>query len=63
MRPVRTALAALALLALPGCGVDDEEALRDLDQLSKHVLATGGEVVDSLEEAGLEVESAVGQGD
>ena len=63
MRPVRTALAALALLALPGCGVDDEEALRDLDQLSEQVMDTGGEVVESLKEAGLEVESAVGQGD
>ena len=63
MRPVRAALAALALLALPGCGVDDEEALRDLDQLSEQVMTTGGEVVESLEEAGLEVESAVGQGD
>ena len=55
--------AALALLALPGCGVDDEEAMRDLDQLSEQVMATGGEVVESLEDAGLEVESAVGQGD
>ena len=63
MRPVRAALAALALLALPGCGIDDEEAMRDLDQLAEQVMATGGEVVESLEEAGLEVESAVGQGD
>ena len=63
MRPGQTALVALALLALPGCGVDDDEALRDLDQLSEQVMATGGEVVESLEEAGLEVESAVGQGD
>ena len=63
MRPVRAALAALALLALPGCGVDDEEAMRDLDRLAEQVMATGGEVVESLEEAGLEVERAVGQGD
>ncbi|WP_341243189.1 hypothetical protein, partial [uncultured Nocardioides sp.] len=63
MRPVRTALVALALLALPGCGVDDEEAMRDLDQLAEQVMATGGEVVENLEEAGLEVESAVGQED
>lgn len=63
MRPVQTALAGLVLLALAGCGVDDEEAMRDLDQLSEQVMATGGEVVDALEEAGLEVESAVGQGD
>ena len=63
MRPVRTALVALALLALPGCGVDDEEAMRDLDQLAEQVMTTGGEVVENLEEAGLEVESAVGQGD
>lgn len=63
MRHVQAALAALALLALPGCGIDDEEAMRDLDQLAEQVMATGGEVVESLEEAGLEVESAVGQGD
>ena len=63
MRAAQAALAALVLLALPGCGVDDEEAMSDLDQLSEQLLATGGEVVEALEGAGLEVESAVGQGD
>ncbi|GHJ58669.1 hypothetical protein NOK12_11870 [Nocardioides sp. OK12] len=58
-----TAIAALVLLAGSACGIDDEEALDDLEQLSGQVLTTGGEVVDALEEAGLEVESAVGQGD
>ena len=51
MRAVQAALAALALLALPGCGVDDEEAMSDLDQLSEQLLATGGEVVDEREAA------------
>ncbi|MBM7507682.1 hypothetical protein JOE61_001496 [Nocardioides salarius] len=61
----RAALAAVALLAVavPGCGVDDEDAMGNLEQLSEQVLATAGEVVETLEEAGLEVESAVGQGD
>ena len=63
MRRLQTALTALALLALPGCGVDDGEAMSDLDQLSEQLLATGGEVVEALEGAGLEVESAAGQGD
>lgn len=68
----RLALVALgvALTALAGCGEDpaadevtQEAALAELEALADDVMSTGGEVVDTLEAAGLEVARAGGKGD
>ena len=62
-RPRLLAGLAALLLATSACGVDDEEALGDLDRLAEDVMATGEEIVDGLEEAGVEVDRARGEGD
>jgi hypothetical protein len=51
------------LLVTSACGVDDGEALGDLDRLAEDVMATGEEIVDGLEDAGVEVNRARGEGD
>lgn len=63
MRSRSTVVAAACLVALTGCGASEEEAVADLQGLADDVMSTGAEVVDTLESAGLEVDSARGAGD
>ena len=61
----RRGVAALALGAalLAGCGgPSEEDAVADLEALADDVMVTGGEVVATLESAGLEVDGAGGTG-